>query len=190
MCVVLLYSVHTVVCVFQRVGCDDVVGSEEIRDRCGVCGGDGRSCKLISGLFQHSLSKVGYLKIIDIPPGATKINITEMMKSKNYLGQQVHHLHVHVKFCLSLLCSSERVCVCCAALRSRSGRSIINGNWAIDRPGMYEGAGTMFTYRRPNEISSTTGESLLADGPTDDILEVYVSERERDVHYTEYSTHV
>lgn len=34
----------------------------------------------------------------------------------------------------------------------------------------------MFTYRRPNEISSTAGESFLADGPTNEILEVYVSE--------------
>uniref|UniRef100_A0A672IHX0 Thrombospondin type 1 domain containing 4 n=1 Tax=Salarias fasciatus TaxID=181472 RepID=A0A672IHX0_SALFA len=55
----------------------------------------------------------------------------------------------------------------------RSGRSIINGNWAIDRPGKYEGGGTMFTYRRPNEISSTAGESFLAEGPTNEILDVY-----------------
>lgn len=34
----------------------------------------------------------------------------------------------------------------------------------------------MFTYRRPNEISSTAGESFIADGPTNEILEVYVSE--------------
>lgn len=61
------------------------------------------------------------------------------------------------------------------ALRSRSGRSIINGNWAIDRPGRYEGGGTMFTYKRPNEISSTAGESFLADGPTNEVLDVYVS---------------
>ncbi len=61
------------------------------------------------------------------------------------------------------------------ALRSRSGRSIINGNWAIDRPGKYEGGGTMFTYRRPNEIRSTAGESFLAEGPTNEILDVYVS---------------
>ena len=66
------------------------------------------------------------------------------------------------------------VYVCTAALRSRSGRSIINGNWAIDRPGKYQGVGTMFTYRRPNEITSTAGESFLAEGPTNEILDVYV----------------
>ncbi|KAI4885216.1 hypothetical protein NFI96_002084 [Prochilodus magdalenae] len=114
-------------------------------DKCGVCGGNNTACKLVSGLFQNSLSKVGYHKIVEIPEGATKINVTERVKSQNYL-----------------------------ALRSRSGRSIINGNWAIDRPGKYEGGGTMFTYRRPNEISSTTGESFQAEGPTNEILDVYL----------------
>lgn len=42
----------------------------------------------------------------------------------------------------------------------------------------------MFTYRRPNEISSTAGESFLAEGPTNEVLDVYVSEIHRliDVH--------
>lgn len=35
----------------------------------------------------------------------------------------------------------------------------------------------MFTYKRPNEISSTAGESFLAEGPTNEILDVYVSLR-------------
>ncbi|XP_052008496.1 thrombospondin type-1 domain-containing protein 4-like [Xyrauchen texanus] len=140
----------------QSVGCDDLLGSGNVRDKCGVCGGDNSACKLVSGLFQHSLSKVGYHKIVEIPQGATKINVTEMVKSRNYL-----------------------------ALRSRSGRSIINGNWAIDRPGMYEGVGTMFTYQRPNEISSTTGESFLAEGPTNEILDVYMIYQQTNpgVHY-------
>ncbi|XP_062327135.1 thrombospondin type-1 domain-containing protein 4-like isoform X1 [Osmerus eperlanus] len=129
----------------QSLGCDEYLGPGKVMDKCGVCGGDNTACKVVTGLFQHSLSKVGYHKVVEIPEGATKINVTEMMKSRNYL-----------------------------ALRSRSGRSIINGNWAIDRPGKYEGVGTMFTYRRPNEISSTAGESFLAEGPTNEILDVYV----------------
>ncbi|XP_049457802.1 thrombospondin type-1 domain-containing protein 4-like isoform X2 [Epinephelus fuscoguttatus] len=129
----------------SSVGCDDYLGSGKVMDKCGVCGGDNTTCRLVSGVFKHSLSKIGYHKIVEIPEGATKINVTEMVKSRNYL-----------------------------ALRSRSGRSIINGNWAIDRPGKYEGGGTMFTYRRPNEIRSTAGESLLAEGPTNEILDVYM----------------
>uniref|UniRef100_A0A8C7UPM1 Thrombospondin type 1 domain containing 4 n=1 Tax=Oncorhynchus mykiss TaxID=8022 RepID=A0A8C7UPM1_ONCMY len=130
----------------QSLGCDEYLGSGKVMDKCGVCGGDNTACKLVSGLFQqHSLNKVGYHKIVEIPEGATKINVTETVKSRNYL-----------------------------ALKSRSGRSIINGNWAIDRPGEYEGVGTMFTYRRPNEVTSTAGESFLAEGPTNEILDVYV----------------
>ncbi|XP_060898248.1 thrombospondin type-1 domain-containing protein 4-like isoform X1 [Labrus mixtus] len=138
----------TSLCVAARcmsLGCDEYLGSGKVMDKCGVCGGDNSTCRLVSGVFKHSLTKIGYHKIVEIPEGATKINVTEMVKSRNYL-----------------------------ALRSRSGRSIINGNWAIDRPGMYEGAGTMFTYRRPNEIRSTAGESFLAEGPTNEILDVYM----------------
>ncbi|XP_022535551.2 thrombospondin type-1 domain-containing protein 4 isoform X2 [Astyanax mexicanus] len=140
----------------QSPGCDEFLGSGKEMDKCGVCGGDNTACKLVSGMFQHSLSKVGYHKIVEIPEGATKINVTEMVKSQNYL-----------------------------ALRSRAGRSIINGNWAIDRPGKYEGGGTMFTYRRPNEISSTAGESFLAEGPTNEVLDVYMIYQQPNpgVHY-------
>nr|XP_033775757.1 thrombospondin type-1 domain-containing protein 4 isoform X1 [Geotrypetes seraphini]XP_033775758.1 thrombospondin type-1 domain-containing protein 4 isoform X1 [Geotrypetes seraphini]XP_033775759.1 thrombospondin type-1 domain-containing protein 4 isoform X1 [Geotrypetes seraphini] len=140
----------------KAIGCDEYLGSEKVTDKCGVCGGDNTACKVVSGVFKHTLSNLGYHKIIEIPEGATKINITEMAKSNNYL-----------------------------ALRSRSGRSIINGNWAIDRPGKYEGGGTMFTYKRPNEISSTAGESFLAEGPTNEALDVYMIHQQLNpgVHY-------
>ncbi|XP_038606171.1 thrombospondin type-1 domain-containing protein 4 [Tachyglossus aculeatus] len=149
----------TAICVAgqcKSVGCDDFLGSDKVMDKCGVCGGDNTGCQVVSGVFKHTLASLGYHRIVEIPQGATKINVTEMHKSNNYL-----------------------------ALRSRSGRSIINGNWAIDRPGRYEGGGTTFTYKRPNEISSTAGESFLADGPTDEILDVYMIHQQPNpgVHY-------
>lgn len=70
-------------------------------DKCGVCGGDNTTCRLVSGVFKHSLSKIGYYKIVEIPEGATKINITEMLKSRNYLGG---------KYACHVVCTSLRVC--------------------------------------------------------------------------------
>ncbi|XP_067878729.1 thrombospondin type-1 domain-containing protein 4-like isoform X2 [Heterodontus francisci] len=134
-------------------GCDGMLGSAARPDKCGVCGGDGSSCELVFGMFEDSHVNVGYHKIIEIPTGATKINVTEMARSRNYL-----------------------------ALRSRSGRSIINGNWAIDRAGKYEAAGTMFMYKRPTE---TSGESFYAEGPTTESLDVYMIFQQENpgIHY-------
>ncbi|XP_038648541.1 thrombospondin type-1 domain-containing protein 4-like isoform X1 [Scyliorhinus canicula] len=129
----------------KKVGCDEILGSNKVMDKCGVCGGNNTTCKVITGIFKQTIMSVGYHKILEIPEGASRINVTEMMKSRNYL-----------------------------ALRTHFGHPIINGNWAIDRPGTYEAAGTLFRYKRPNEISTTAGESFIAEGPTSEILDVYV----------------
>ncbi|KAL6051374.1 hypothetical protein STEG23_036361, partial [Scotinomys teguina] len=203
----------------MSIGCDDFLGSDKVVDKCGVCGGDNTGCQVVSGVFKHALTSLGYHRVVEIPQGATKINITEMHKSNNYLGfkillrrtpgaegqdsammnsvqppksnaptgqpsissvcQRINLDTVPVHSVLEVLAERKRnqretVSLVSTALRSRSGRSIINGNWAIDRPGKYEGGGTMFTYKRPNEISSTAGESFLAEGPTNEILDVYM----------------
>ncbi|XP_010773219.1 thrombospondin type-1 domain-containing protein 4-like, partial [Notothenia coriiceps] len=69
----------------QGLGCDEYLGSGKVMDRCGVCGGENTTCRLVSGVYKHSLTKIGYHKIVEIPEGATKINVTEMVKSRNYL---------------------------------------------------------------------------------------------------------
>ncbi|MCI4374332.1 hypothetical protein PGIGA_G00005020 [Pangasianodon gigas] len=110
------------VCVGGRClseGCDGMLGSGVVRDRCGVCGGSEGSCVRVSGSFQNSSVPLGYHKILDIPAGATAINITERSASPNYL-----------------------------ALRSGTGQSIVNGRWAVDPPGEYEAGGTTFVYTR------------------------------------------
>lgn len=70
----------------QSPGCDGYLGSEKVMDRCGICGGDNSTCRIVSGVFERSLSRIGYHKIVEIPEGAIKINVTEMAKSRNYLG--------------------------------------------------------------------------------------------------------
>ncbi|XP_030643588.1 thrombospondin type-1 domain-containing protein 4 [Chanos chanos] len=114
-------------------------------DVCGLCGGDGTSCDVVRGTFSRPVLSVGYHKILEIPAGAQRIRVQETPKTRNYL-----------------------------ALRTHTGQSIINGNWVIDRPGIFHAAGTEFKYRRPNEIRSRTGESITALGPTDQELHLFV----------------
>ncbi|MEQ2190631.1 hypothetical protein XENOCAPTIV_002933, partial [Xenoophorus captivus] len=68
-------------------GCDGVLGSSAMVDKCGVCGGRDSSCQKVTGSFQNVTVPLGYHKILDIPPGATFINITERRASPNYLGE-------------------------------------------------------------------------------------------------------
>lgn len=41
-------------CYGQKIGCDGIIGSSAKEDRCGVCNGDGRSCKIVTGDFNHT----------------------------------------------------------------------------------------------------------------------------------------
>ncbi|XP_076826637.1 ADAMTS-like protein 4 isoform X2 [Brachyhypopomus gauderio] len=130
-------------------GCDGVLGSGLVHDRCGVCGGAEGSCVRVSGHFLNTSVPLGYHKLLDIPPGATAINITERHASPNYL-----------------------------ALRSGTGQSVVNGRWAVDPPGEYQAGGTMFRYHRPRGVSQEQaderGESLTAPGPTTTVLQLYI----------------
>lgn len=116
-----------------QVGCDGVVGSEKAADVCGVCGGDSSSCRLVSGLFTRPLMPPGYNLIAQLPRGACNLSVSEMKHTSNFL-----------------------------ALRYHNGSYILNGDWAINWSGDYEGAGTRFTYRRG---SNTVGQHLSAPGP-------------------------
>ncbi|KAM4580485.1 thrombospondin type-1 domain-containing protein 4 [Odontesthes bonariensis] len=139
------------VCVEGRClteGCDGVLGSSAGIDKCGVCGGQDTSCRKVMGSFQNVTVPFGYHKILDIPPGATFINITERRASPNYL-----------------------------AMRSGTGASVVNGRWAVDAPGEYQAGGTTFTYTRPraqSEGEEERGESLRAPGPTTTQLQLYI----------------
>ncbi|KAK1329079.1 hypothetical protein QTO34_011256 [Cnephaeus nilssonii] len=83
-------------------------------------------------------------KILRIPAGASRLQIAQLRPSSNYL-----------------------------ALRGPGGRSIINGNWAVDPPGSYSAGGTVFQYNRPPREEGA-GESLSAEGPTTQPVDVYM----------------
>ncbi|XP_030042964.1 ADAMTS-like protein 4 isoform X2 [Microcaecilia unicolor] len=128
-----------------RPGCDGILGSNARLDSCGMCGGDSSTCRFLAGIFNDTNVPIGYHKILEIPRGATKINVTENSRSPNYL-----------------------------VLRTRSGKSVINGNWAVDPPGTYEAGGTAFKYMRPGREDPSGAESFMARGPTTEPLDVYM----------------
>ncbi|XP_063273776.1 A disintegrin and metalloproteinase with thrombospondin motifs 8 isoform X2 [Prinia subflava] len=88
-----------------KAGCDHVIGSSKKLDKCGVCGGNGSTCRKISGSLNRS--KYGYNDIVTIPAGATNIDI----KQRSHRG--VWHDGNYL------------------ALKTLEGRYLLNGDFAI-----------------------------------------------------------
>uniref|UniRef100_A0A8C5TFT8 A disintegrin and metalloproteinase with thrombospondin motifs 1 n=1 Tax=Malurus cyaneus samueli TaxID=2593467 RepID=A0A8C5TFT8_9PASS len=88
-----------------KAGCDHIIGSSKKLDKCGVCGGNGSTCRKISGSLNRS--KYGYNDIVTIPAGATNIDI----KQRSHRG--VRHDGNYL------------------ALKTLEGRYLLNGDFAI-----------------------------------------------------------
>ncbi|KAJ0009633.1 hypothetical protein NQD34_001335 [Periophthalmus magnuspinnatus] len=58
-----------------KAGCDRVIGSSKRFDKCGVCGGDGSTCKKVSGALERA--RPGYQDVVTIPAGATHVDIKQ-----------------------------------------------------------------------------------------------------------------
>ncbi|XP_042314717.1 A disintegrin and metalloproteinase with thrombospondin motifs 1 [Sceloporus undulatus] len=58
-----------------KAGCDRIIGSNKKFDKCGVCGGNGSSCKKVSGML--SSSRPGYHDVVVIPAGATNVEVKQ-----------------------------------------------------------------------------------------------------------------
>ncbi|KAG7327385.1 hypothetical protein KOW79_008991 [Hemibagrus wyckioides] len=147
----------------QKIGCNGIIGSSAKEDRCGVCNGDGKSCKIIKGDFNHSSGMVTpshckkvstcvmsksralpkcfscYIEAAVIPVGARRIKVVEDRPSHSFL-----------------------------ALKDSSKRSI-NSDWKIELPGEFELAGTTVRYVRRG-----LWEKMSAKGPTKTPLHLMV----------------
>ncbi|XP_078105734.1 A disintegrin and metalloproteinase with thrombospondin motifs 13 [Sander vitreus] len=58
----------------QLFGCDGVLRSGEVRDVCGLCGGDGSSCSLISDSYTGGQARE-YTTFLSLPVNATQVHI-------------------------------------------------------------------------------------------------------------------
>ncbi|XP_054633737.1 A disintegrin and metalloproteinase with thrombospondin motifs 1 [Dunckerocampus dactyliophorus] len=58
-----------------KAGCDRVIGSNQRYDKCGVCGGDGTTCKKVSGSLERA--RPGYQDVVTIPAGATHMDVKQ-----------------------------------------------------------------------------------------------------------------
>ncbi|XP_042327049.1 A disintegrin and metalloproteinase with thrombospondin motifs 8 [Sceloporus undulatus] len=87
-----------------KAGCDHIIGSPKKLDKCGVCGGNGSTCRKISGSLNRS--KIGYNDIVTIPAGATNIDVKQHSRRAERDGNYL-------------------------ALRTLDGKYLLNGNRTV-----------------------------------------------------------
>ncbi|ESP00494.1 hypothetical protein LOTGIDRAFT_112417, partial [Lottia gigantea] len=102
----------------RHVGCDWVIDSSAVEDICGVCYGDGSTCKTVKHQFNFT-EKLGYVEAAVIPAGARNIRVEEVAEANNFL-----------------------------ALKNDDDVYYLNGHWFIQWSGDYEVAGTIVHYTR------------------------------------------
>ncbi|XP_075041914.1 ADAMTS-like protein 2 [Mixophyes fleayi] len=142
------YSDYRGVCVSGKcepIGCDGVLFSTHTLDKCGVCQGDGSSCVHVTGNYRKGASHLGYALVTHIPVGARDIQIVERKKSADVL-----------------------------AVADEAGYYYFNGNFKVDSPKNFIVAGTVFKYRRPMDVYETGIEYIVAQGPTNQGLNIMV----------------
>uniref|UniRef100_A0A4W6F750 ADAM metallopeptidase with thrombospondin type 1 motif 7 n=1 Tax=Lates calcarifer TaxID=8187 RepID=A0A4W6F750_LATCA len=111
----------------KNIGCDYVIDSSAVEDRCGVCLGNGSTCTTVKKTFEER-EGLGYVDIGLIPEGARDIRIEEVAEAGNFL-----------------------------ALRSDNpSKYFLNGGWTIQWNGEYKAAGTVFTYVRTGHLENLT----------------------------------
>uniref|UniRef100_UPI00358F02E4 thrombospondin type-1 domain-containing protein 4-like isoform X2 n=1 Tax=Myxine glutinosa TaxID=7769 RepID=UPI00358F02E4 len=125
----------------ERVGCDGYLGSSRNLDHCGVCDGDGSTCRRINGQFQHVQLAPGYHHVADLPAGATDISLRHHTASHSHL-----------------------------VLLDRARRPVLTGDHPGPGSYHVNAAGTEFALSRPIGHPAAQGETIAADGPTTESL--------------------
>ncbi|XP_039220082.1 ADAMTS-like protein 2 isoform X2 [Crotalus tigris] len=72
----------------EPIGCDGVLFSPHVLDKCGVCQGNGSSCTHVTGSYRKGNAPLGYSLVTHIPAGARDIQIVERKKSADVLDSE------------------------------------------------------------------------------------------------------
>ncbi|XP_073696007.1 A disintegrin and metalloproteinase with thrombospondin motifs 15a [Garra rufa] len=88
-----------------KAGCDGKLGSNKKFDKCGVCGGDSKNCKKVSGLFTKPMH--GYNFVVMLPVGASNVDI----RQRGYKG----------------IVSDDNY----LAVKNSQGKYLLNGNYVV-----------------------------------------------------------
>ncbi|XP_054571909.1 papilin [Eptesicus fuscus] len=141
--------------VCRAVGCDHKLDSSKQEDKCLQCGGDGTTCRPVTGTFDVSDLSRGYNQILIVPAGATSIRIEEVAASRNFL-----------------------------AVKSIQGEYYLNGHWTIEAARALPVASTILHYERGAE-GDLAPERLHARGPTSEplVIELISQESSPGVRY-------
>eukprot|EP00118_Oscarella_pearsei_P025899 m.308995 g.308995 ORF g.308995 m.308995 type:complete len:1646 (+) comp45241_c0_seq1:82-5019(+) len=145
----------------RPAGCDHILGSDMKLDRCGVCGGRGDSCTLVTGSVDQL--SYGYNRVTTFPHGATGITVRQtplQSRDDNYL-----------------------------AASSKGGRYIFNGNYVISLGrSKYQQAGTTWYYNGSQiGLETLTASGPLDQAVTLLVLSVG-SYRAADIKWSFYSS--
>uniref|UniRef100_A0A3B3QV97 ADAM metallopeptidase with thrombospondin type 1 motif 13 n=1 Tax=Paramormyrops kingsleyae TaxID=1676925 RepID=A0A3B3QV97_9TELE len=77
----------------QLFGCDGVLHSTKVEDACGVCGGNGSSCILISASYTEGRAKE-YITFLTLPQNATRVQIVNTRPLFTHLAVLVRGKYV------------------------------------------------------------------------------------------------
>ncbi|XP_048340392.1 papilin isoform X2 [Sphaerodactylus townsendi] len=144
--------------VCRAIGCDNLLDSAKKEDKCLQCGGDGRACFEVKGLFDVPNLPKGYNQIFIIPMGAMSIHIKEATPTRNFL-----------------------------AIKNVQGTYYLNGHWTIEFSRALHVASTVVHYDRGSE-GDLAPELLHVRGPTTEplLVELISQETNQGVNYEYY----
>ncbi|XP_065103608.1 A disintegrin and metalloproteinase with thrombospondin motifs 13 isoform X2 [Paramisgurnus dabryanus] len=77
----------------QPFGCDGVMHSGKVEDVCGVCGGDGSTCRIISGTFSGGEARE-YITFLTLPMNASHVHVINRKPVFTHLAVLINDKYV------------------------------------------------------------------------------------------------